>query len=40
MIRIGNESAELRERIDDLLSRLRTSELTAAPRAYGSAVSL
>jgi biopolymer transport protein ExbB len=34
---IGNESADLRERTDDLLLRLRTSERTAAPRTYGSA---
>ncbi len=36
MVRIGNESADLRERTDDLLLRLRTSERTA-PRSYGSA---
>jgi biopolymer transport protein ExbB len=40
MVRIGNETADLRERADDLLLRLRTSDRTAAPRAYGSAASL
>jgi biopolymer transport protein ExbB len=40
MVRIGNESADLRERTDDLLLRLRTSDRTAAPRSYGSAASL
>jgi biopolymer transport protein ExbB len=39
MVRIGNESADLREWADDLLLRLRTSERTA-PRSYGSAASL
>lgn len=42
MVRIGNETADLRERTDDLLLRLRTSEraATAAPRPYGNAASL
>jgi biopolymer transport protein ExbB len=39
MVRIGNDTADLRERTDDLLLRLRTSERTAAPRAYGGAAS-
>jgi biopolymer transport protein ExbB len=39
MVRIGNDTADLRERADDLLLRLRTSERTSAPRVYGSAAS-
>jgi biopolymer transport protein ExbB/TolQ len=39
MVRIANDTADLRERADDLLLRLRTSDRTT-PRAYGSAASL
>jgi len=39
MVRIGNETADLRERADDLLLRLRTPERSAPPRVYGSAAS-
>jgi biopolymer transport protein ExbB len=39
MVRIGNTTADLRERADDLLLRLRTTERSSAPRSYGGAAS-